>query len=398
MINYKKIIYAVLGGIFLVFILSYVGKMAEDVQAGEIVVIQDPIDGDLHVYKMAGLQNQNFGKATHYKKSFQYWFSKPKEKGDADESIPVKFYDGGHANLSGSIRVDLPTDDVSIIELHSKYGSQEAIEQQLIRPLLEKAIYMSGPLMSSKESYAEKKNDLIFYIEDQATKGVYKTTQKDIKVIDPLTGQEKTTTVVEIVQASNKLPIRQEKSLIEEYHLRLNNLSINDLNYDAVVNTQIAAQQQSIMQVQQGIANAKRAEQDAITVEQQGKADAAKAKWEQEAIKAAEVTEAEKERDVAKLQAEKEAFNKQAMILKGQGEGEYKRAVMQANGALEQKLEAYVTVQLAYAKAMESSNWVPTYMVGGGGGSNGASNVTTMVDALSVKTLRDLGLDMSNKK
>lgn len=41
---------------------------------------------------------------------------------------------------------------------------------------------MTGPLMSSKESYAEKRTNLIRFIEDQISNGVYKTAQKDIKV------------------------------------------------------------------------------------------------------------------------------------------------------------------------------------------------------------------------
>ena len=111
---------------------------------------------------------QGWGKATHYKKSNTFWFSAPdKSTGqDMDKSIPVKWNDGGHANISGSVRYDLPTDDKQIIALHSIFGSQEAIENTVIKTNIEKAVYLTGPLMTSKESYAERRNDLIFYIED----------------------------------------------------------------------------------------------------------------------------------------------------------------------------------------------------------------------------------------
>lgn len=393
----KKIVLGSFGVILLILLISYSGKLAEDVGAGEIVVIQDPIDGELHVYKTSGLQSQNFGKATHYKKSFQYWFNIAVDGEDTiDQSIPVKFYDGGHGNIYGSVRVDMPADDKSIISLHSKYGSQEAIEAQLIRPIMEKSIYFSGPLMSSKESYAEKKNDLIFYIEDQAVRGVYKTTQKDIRIKDPLTDQEKTTTVVEIVLNSSKAPIRQERSMVEECHLRLSNLSIKDIKYDKVVNDQIATQQKALMQVQTAIANAKRAEQDAITVEQQGKADAAKAKWEQEVIKAKAVTEAQQKKEVAYLEADAAEQYKRKQILEGQGDAEKKRLTMQANGALEQKLEAWKEVNKSYAEAMKSSNWVPSIVMGNAGGSNSGAN--DLINLLMTKTARDLNLDMTKDK
>ena len=176
------IFFAIIGIIALIF----VPKLWEDVDAGEVVVVQDPFDGNLHVYKEPGWQWQGGGRATHYRKSNQFWFSTPKNEEDgADKSIAVKWNDGGHAVISGSVRYDLPTTDDEIIKIHSTFGSQEALESQLIKTNIEKAIYMTGPLMTSKESYAEKRNDLIYYIEDQASKGVYKTKQVEVKEVDP---------------------------------------------------------------------------------------------------------------------------------------------------------------------------------------------------------------------
>ena len=78
--------------------------------------------------------------------------------------------------------------------------------------VIDKAIYMSGPLMSSKESYAEKRNALITYVEDQITHGVYQTRQHDVKTTDPITGVEKTITAVEIVADDKGMPRRQGRS------------------------------------------------------------------------------------------------------------------------------------------------------------------------------------------
>ena len=387
---------AVLAAILLLFAFS--GKIVEDVDAGEVVVIQDAFDGELHVYTQPGVEWQLFGRSTHYKKSFQYYFDGA--EGHAP-MIPTQFYDGGHANIPGSIRVDLPTDEKSIKYLHSKFGSQEAIENQLVGQVLIKAINMSGPLMTSKESYAEKKNNLIYVVEDQASRGVYKTIQKQVNIIDPITQQEKTVTAVEIVTDNKQQPIRQEKSMIEQAGVILNNLSFGKFEYDKVVQEQIATQQKLTMQVQIGMANVNRAKQDAITSEEQGKATATKIKWEKEAEKTAAVTEAEKVRDVAKLTADAEEQNKRANILKGQGESEYKRLVTQANNNIEIKIEAWKEVNIAYAEAMANSNWVPTYVSGGGyGGSGGASNTAGMqlIDLMLAKTAKDLDLNMSTKK
>jgi len=385
----RKYVFGALGIAVLLFFLFSVGKIIEDVDAKEIVVIQAPFTGTLNVYTTPGTKMQMFGTVTRYKKSFQYWFD---GKDDHGAQIPIKFYDGGHASIPGSIRVDMPLDEQTIIKNHVKYGSQDAIESQLVAPVLTKAVYFAGPTMTSKESYAEKKNDLLYYVEDQATHGVYKTRQKEVRATDPLTGQERTMTAVEIVLGANGKPLRQEESAVIEAKIRLSNLSFGDFVYDDVVKQQIAVQQQAIMQVQTAIANAKRAEQDAITVEQQGKADAAKAKWDQEVIKAQAVTEAEQKREVAKLIADAEEQNKRANILKGEGEAAYKRLVTQANNNLELKLETYKEVQKNWAEAFSKfqGNLVPSYV----SGSSGNSNAINWMEIMGMKAARDLNLDV----
>lgn len=391
----KKYAIGILAAIALIWLLFHIGKMYENVEAGEIVVIQDPVDGELHVYKQPGLYYQNFGKATHYKKSYQYWFSKTKEDGDSvDHSIKVRFNDGGHANLGGSVRIDMPSDDAQIISLHTKYGSQDAIENNLIGQTIQKAVYMTGPMMSSAESYAAKRNDLISYVEDQAINGVYKTIVVGARIKDPIdTAVEKTISIVQIKLGDHGEPMRQEVSPILSVGIKLYNLSINSIDYDPIVEAQIATQQKATMSVQTAIATAKKAEQDAFTVEQQGKANAATAKWDQEAIKAKLVTEAEQKRDVAKLEADAEEQNKRANILKGQGEAEYKKLVTQANNNVELRLKAWTEVNLAYAAAMANSWWVPQFQTGAAG-SQGAPN--ELINLMMSNTAKQLSLDMYN--
>lgn len=239
----RRFLYAGLSVLLLILAVSFSGKIFEDVDATELVCVQDAWDGELHWYTQAGVIQQWFGKVTTYKKRSNCEF--------IDENgIPVVFNDGGHGTISLSASVDLPLDEKNLTQLHIKFGSQEAIENNLIKVTLRKSIYMSGPLMSSKESYAEKKNDLTFFIEDQASKGVYKTRQFSHKIEDPITGQEKTVTEVEIVKTSAGVPARQEKSPLMEYGVNMGFLSITGIAYDEAVKKQIKQQQNITMQVQ----------------------------------------------------------------------------------------------------------------------------------------------------
>jgi hypothetical protein len=380
-------------GVFKLALVIVIGIIAvvsaahlwEMLAADQIMVIQSPIRGVLTWHTNPGLKWQGFGHVTKYVKRDIYKFD-----------ISVRFNDGGHGNVIGSVQYELPLDADNLTKIHTKFGSQTAVESSLIQTITNKAVYMTGPLMSSKESYAEKRNYLISYIEDQIANGVYKTESHEQKIVDQMTGQEKTATIVEISKKDG-ISERQEEAVLKEFGIRTFNFSIEKLPYDAAVEGQIKAQQSLAMDVQTAIATAKKAEQNAITAEKNGEAEAMKAKWDQEVLKAKAVTEAEQQRDVAKLNKEAAEYTKQKLILEGQGEAEKKRLVMAADGALTQKLEAWVTAQQYYADALKNfkGDLVPSVVMGQQSG-RGSSSVD-LIDLLTAKTARDLSLNMEMK-
>ena len=152
------------------------------------------------------------------------------------------------------------------------------------------------------------------------------------------------------------------------------------------------------MDVQTSIASAKKAEQNAITVAKEGEANAARAKWGQEVIKAQKVTEAEQQKEVARLNKEAAGFKKQEQILLGQGEAERKKLVMNANGALDAKLEAYVQTQKIWAEALSKygGNIVPSTVLGNSGYAGGNA-FNQFMEMITAKTAKDFSLDMSNE-
>ena len=141
----------------------------------------------------------------------------------------------------------------------------------------------------------------------------------------------------------------------------------------------------------------------------QGEADAAKAEWEQKTIMAKEVTRAEQEKKVAEtLAAQKLAVAeldakaaeqfKKAETLRGEGEAARRKLVMEADGALEKKLEAYTTVNKYFADAIAKHEgaWVPSIVMGGSNGQAGIGAVD-LISLLTAKAARDLQLDMAPK-
>lgn len=391
-------------------VVALSGKLTETVDADKYVVIQSPVEGRLDWYTSPGLAWQGFGEVTAYPQRGTFDFS---QKG-----IPVQFNDGGHGTIFGSIQYELPGDKEALTALHRKYSNKDRVAKDLIETVINASIYLSGTLMSSKESYAEKRNDLVHYVTDQVQNGIYRTRQKIEWVKDPVTNQDKQVITAEIVRDKDNHPVRQEESPLQHYKVKAFNFTIYRLPYDPVVEAQIKQQQNIAMEIQTSAAQLKQAEQRAMTAEQQGRANATTTKWEQEAIKAREVTKAEQEKqvfetnaardkNVAEIQAKQRLavaeLDRQAaeqtklqQIALGEGESTRKRLVLEADGALEQKLRAYVEVMPKIFESMRGTTFVPQIVMGGPNGSNPQStNASGLIDLLTAKTAKDIALDLS---
>lgn len=378
--------------IMLFGIISY-SQITEENDVSNIMVIQYPITGEINVHTTPGMKWQWFGKVTTYPKAYTWTFDP-----DINERYPgikTTFNDAAEGVLEGSIRVQYPLDYASIRDLHTKFGSNDGVLTGLIKPTVNKNIMVVGTLMNSQESLAERRSSIISWVEDMCNNGIYATESVETRIQDPITGDEKTATTMEIAY-ENGVPLRTEDSKLAEYGITVDNMSISDIKYGEKVIAQIDRRREAQMEVETAMAEAKKAEQRALTVEQEGRANAAQAKWEQEVIKAKMVTEAEQRKEVAKLDKDAAEFEKQRQILLGQGEAERKKLVMNADGALDKKLEAWLEAQRVWAKAASeySGNWVPQVSMGGasGGTANGAQD---LMDLLTVKTARDLSLEMS---
>ena len=268
---------------------------------------------------------------------------------------------------------------------------------------------MTGPLMSSQESYASRRNELLYLIEDQIQNGICLTKTTQEKTKDPITGAEKTVALVSLVTDKEGKPKRAETSPLTEFGVKAFNLSINEVKYDEQVEGQIQQQQKATMQVQIAMANSKEAEQRALTTVKQGEADAAKAEWEQKTIAAKAIELANQEKKVAEtlaqqklavaeLDAKAAAQFKLAETLRGEGEAARRKLVMEADGALEKKLEAYTTVNRYFADAIAKHEgaWVPSVVMGGNNGQAGGGAID-LISLLTAKAARDLSLDMTPK-
>jgi len=383
----KKIVLASVIGIVVIVFLCCLGSLVEDVDNEDIVVNQVPITGTMDVWTEPGMYAQKFGRTTEYHKTEQFWFGAQ----DNGNPIPVTFNDMSNGEIFGSLRVKLPKDREHMLRIQTDYNGKDRLMNDLVRPTVEKVVYASGPLMSAYESVSEKKNNLIEYITDQLNNGVYTTAVKISEVIDPITGEKKQQKFAILIEDSTAAGgyRRSEKSPFEYYGIEIGQVSVPKIDYEERVKKQIEQQQEANMLVQTSKAKSLAAQQEAVRAEEEGKAQAAKAKWEQEKIKAVEVTKAEQEYEVARLAALKAGEEKKKIIAEGQAQAEANRLKVAAGLTPQERAEWEFKTKTGVAQALAGTQW-PSIVVNGGSG-HGANPM----DVIALKQMKDLVNEMS---
>jgi len=393
----QKIMYIVI-----LVVVIFLGMSAfETVEKGTYQIRQFPITGTLSVKMDPGMWCQCFGDVQTWPVSTTFDFT-------TDHIIPTRFNDGSQSTVLGTVRVYMPKSEEKALEIITKHGfrSINSVMEQLVYPHLGRVLRLTGNLMSAKESFDEKRADFDSMAFDQLLHGVYKTSTEDMQITDPITGKITMKHYKKILH-DEKGNIRREGNPMEGTGITFDAFRITSVKYPTVVERQIEAQRKAIMEVETARANAKKAEQDAKTIEMKGKADVMKSKYEKEQEKIKAVVEAQQQKEVAELHAEKELAvakllrlaareEKERQILLGQGESERKTLVMKADGALAQKLEAWKEVNKYYASAMKDykGQWVPNVVMAGGQQGQNINAAQSLLDLFMVKTARDLSLDM----
>lgn len=382
-----KSIFGVLVGLVALFFICSLGKIGEDVKNETIVVNQFPFTGNMEYWTTPGYHWQWFGKTTTYYKTSQLWFGSDNEEGkQMGNPIPVIFNDASDGVIYGSLRVKLPTETKYLERIQTDYNGMDRLMQDLVRPTVTKVIYASGPLMSAFESYAEKKNDLIEYITDQLNNGVYKTTVKQVEVIDQFSGEKKNVKVASLI-IDEDAPggyARSESSPFAYYGLEIGQVAVSKIGYSQKVMQQIAQQQESNMLVQTSRSRTIAAQQETVRIAEEGKAAAEKAKWEQEKIKIVAVTKASQEYEVSRLEALK--ANEVAKKVKAEGEAQAAAARAKVSAGLEPEVKARIEkeTKIGVAEALSKIQLPKVVMTGGTNTGNSA------MDAMGLKMMTDL--------
>ena len=421
-----KMVGLVFIGVFFFICLICAPKIGETVDKGTYQIKQTAYFGTMSAKMTPGFWWQWFGDIDAWPKAETFFFTDTKDtKGDvdADNSIEVRFNDGSMGKISGTVRIVLPKSEQQAIDLVTvrNHKTYRDLQEKLIKPTVRNVLRSTANLMTARESYSEMRLDFISMARDQILNGVYKTKEETKKVEDLVTG-EKIWKKVKVIRKNENGEILYEANPMAGTGIELANFEIKTFIYEKKVQEQIAEQQKARMAVETAKARAEQAKQLEQQTVAEGKQKVAEAKYQKEQEKIRAVVDAQKEKEVQELNAARDKnvaviagkkrkevaaldrdaakLTKQKLILLGEGEAKRKKLVLAADGALEQKLEKWESVNHRYADAIKDyqGNWVPTTVMGGGDGKASINGAENLINLLTVKTAKDLSLDMSIPK
>lgn len=389
-------------GLFLLIVFS--GKIWETNDAGHFQIKQAAWSGDMTVRMNAGVYWQLFGNINTYRNVATIRFGQGDmvDTGEGSAAVDVIFNDGSLAKISGLIRVKLPTTSEGCLRLIKEYeGGYEHFIRSGVVPIVNNAVKLGANLRSAQDAYT---NIATFQqaVDDQLRNGIYVTKLENIITTNE-SGETVKQSYTVIVLDKDGNPLRV-KTRLQELGCEIAECVIDIPDFDEQVKNQIAARKDEAMKTELAKQSALRAKQDAITSEEQGKANVAKAKYEREVEKVKEVTDAQKvyevgvlkaeqEFKVAQLQAKQAEEEKKAKISQGQGEAEANRLKVSAGLSPQERAEWDYKTKVGVAAELSKVN-VPKIVIGGGGTGKGSDPM----EAIGVNMLLGIVDKLSDKK
>lgn len=382
----KQITYGAMALLALI-VLGLSSQLFEDNSAGYVQVKQAAATGEMSVRLNPGMYAQMFGTITEYKISDVYDFH------NKEEQIDVRFNDAATAKISGQIKYKMPMKQDAILLIHQDFRSYEAVQRDLIRQVVAAALKQTATLFGAEEVYSTRRADFIYLVNEQIKNGLYATTYTEVVKKDE-DGNNFIKRTVAVRTKEDGTPIISERSAFDRYDIELIQLVVNDIDFDQKTEELIAKRKEADQEKVVAKAKAERAKQDAITAEEQGKANVALAEAEALVIKKKAVIEAEKLKEIAAQQALQADEEKKRDIARGQGEAEAARLKVAAGLTPLEKATIEKETAIGVAEKLAQVKLPETLVIGG----NGQSTPLNPFDAVGLESFMRLSKKMSSGK
>lgn len=383
----------------------------------EIVIKQSPF-GTMSCVEGQGYYFKGFSRTWTFLKARSFYFNSSTEKvggkawegDDTDEDdIEVTLSRNSKGWISGYLMYELPSDCSVLLRLRDKHHTDDEIKHNLVRNAVMSGVAKTAPMFTAEAAKVTNLAEFQALAYDQITQGEYMTethTEREL-----VSEEERDTTgkvikkaeyaeykVTSLKKDSLGHRIIMNESALHEFEIKVTQFQIRGVKLDSVSQNQLDVVKRRETQRVAKITEAETAKQDAITNEANGRANAAKEKWDAEAEKARVIVKMEQSRDSAIILAEREAEvakrNAQKAKYQADSTREAGRAEAEANRL---KVQAGLTPQerLAAEVQMNKDKWdaisriqvpiVPEYNIEGG--SKGVSGIDALASAKAFEVI-----------
>jgi regulator of protease activity HflC (stomatin/prohibitin superfamily) len=343
----------------------------------------------------------------------------------------VRLADNWNGDITQATRFGIPQDSDQFLKMARDFRSPDRLITTMLKPAVTSSLDSVSNMYTMEEYWAEgKRDEYKSEFADAVTKGRAEVRQvslneaggvirgRNAPSIDP---NVQDTSVIEdtevrrvymekIQDASGndiRIPHDYSKYGIVVSQAILENLDPDDKFEDRIqarkdaASRRIIAQEERREQEEQRLLAIQKGETDVAVRQAAAKTEQIQKTTEAETTKqlaliAAEQRRAEAEiaKETAELALDKAKIDAQSVTVAADAEAYAKQAILEADGALAQKLAAWTEAQKVWADAASKIN-VPATVIGGSEGATGSAlgTVDTFMQMMMVKTARDLQVD-----
>ena len=402
------------------------------------------IFGEEKIVDDVGYATKWFGRATPWKKALrvQSVLTEALEIDDSSdndslgatiEAFPIVFLGNVDAKVESSARFRLPSGE-QFLKIAQEYRNPENFIKTALVPAIKETLQATASLMSADDFYAGARSEFAAEFENQLNDGLYLIKRKEIRgprghlpsqtaILQAGTEQgnfgdnNASQFVTEKVMDSKGIPVRKQQQF-RKYGVEVVEARITNVDPNPQYKQRMVKVQQALAELAVARQNRLKEEEEKLLVTARGEKEVEARRQETLRDQIEQTTQAETEKQLAVINAEREkqraeiekqtaellrdkaSITAQATKITADAEAYARKAVIEADGALQPKLDALVQINKVWAEAASQAP-VPGVMMGGSG--NGASasrqdEIGQLMGILATKAARDLSLDMKVKE
>lgn len=321
-------------------------------------------------------------------------------------SFQIRFNDATRAEAEATVRWRMPKVEDAMIMIHKEYRSPEKLAETTLSRYTKECLRYAAQLMESESHYSGGMSKLSEDFQNQLEEGQYVLDYKTEYVTDSITDRETKLTTT-FIRKDNNGVIQRNKSDVQQFYIDVASASVDEVNYEEQIDLKLKQKIDASTRESISKQNLITAKQEALTAAEEGERRLIEIKYEEKQIQTQRVIQRQTEvllanEDINKELAAYEAAKLEALSIKVKADAEAyaKQKVMNADGALDKKLEAFKYAVDRNAAAIENSSQplVPAIVIGSIDNAPNGGSVRSLLDMMMVTEAKKLMINPNPTK